>query len=168
MPRNGLAPPDRLEIRPFKPSDRDACLAVFDSNVPDDFRAFERAGFESFLNAPRGPYFVLVDAGTVLGCGGYAVDSHGVASLCWGMIRSDRHGKGLGRMLLRERLRFVAADETLGAARLETSHRAAGFFQKLGFELQEREPDGIDEGLDRCEMRLVLDPSTRAALVAAG
>ncbi|MDB5218237.1 MAG: family N-acetyltransferase, partial [Myxococcaceae bacterium] len=36
-------------LRPYEPADRDACLVVFDSNVPAFFAPHEREGFASFL-----------------------------------------------------------------------------------------------------------------------
>ena len=62
-----------MNTRAYAPGDREDCLAIFDSNVPEDFRAEERVGFEAFLDALPGPYFVVVDdEGRVRACGGYA------------------------------------------------------------------------------------------------
>ena len=88
-------------MRPYVDGDFDACLAVFDTNVPGFFRPHERAEFVAFLADLPGPYLVLEDpSGDVLGCAGYARGRDpAVADLCWGMIRHDAHRRGHGRTL---------------------------------------------------------------------
>ena len=39
-----------MTLRPFAPTDRDACLALFASNVPDYFAELERADFIETLD----------------------------------------------------------------------------------------------------------------------
>ena len=69
-------------IRPFDPADRAACLALFDSNVPEFFLPGERAEFETWLGQPfgsgeYGEYFVLEDEGRVVACGGVWLSPEG-------------------------------------------------------------------------------------------
>src|SRR5579871_2499625 len=98
-----------MDVRPYLPADRDACLAVFDSNTPQFFRPHERGGFEKFLDSPDCPYFVMDHDGTIVGSGGYFIQpEHPLASLVWGMIHHDWHRKGLGRFLLLFRLREIS------------------------------------------------------------
>ena len=52
-----------MDIRPYLASDRDACLAIFDSN----FDAARRAEFERYLDRPEGPYFVMEHDGAIVG-----------------------------------------------------------------------------------------------------
>jgi GNAT superfamily N-acetyltransferase len=155
-----------MRVREYTPADRDACLAVFDSNVPRFFVSPEREEFAAFLDAPPpGPYLVVEDdAGVVVGCGGYAMgrgtaDAH----LCWGMVARERHGTGLGRLLLDarlERVRADAADGSIEALALHTSQHTRGFYERRGFRLESVTPDGYAPGLDRCDMRLVLAPAS--------
>jgi hypothetical protein len=65
-----------MRVREYTTGDRDACLAVFDSNVPRFFTPAEREEYAAFLDAPLpGPYLVVEDeAGVVVGCGGYALE----------------------------------------------------------------------------------------------
>src|SRR5690348_5544432 len=94
-----------MELRPYIESDRDACVAIFDSNAPEFFDPGSRGRFEGFLDQPRGNYFVMVHDSAVAGCGGYvAVPGENVASLVWGMVRRDLQRLGLGRFLLMYRL----------------------------------------------------------------
>ena len=141
-------------VRPYRDTDRAACLAVFDSNVPDDFRAEERAEFAAFLDDLPGPYLVLVDGEErVAACGGWALETDGEsAAMCWGMVRRDRQGEGWGRRLLEERVRRAGSQPGVRRLILTTSQRTRGFFERLGFRVRDVVPDGIAPGLDRVEM----------------
>lgn len=143
-------------VRDYTPADVDACLRVFDSNVPDFFALSERADYRLFLDGLITPYLVLEDAaGDVAACGGYALNADGtLASLCWGMVRGRDHRKGIGRVLLRERLRRIAADPRVLSIRLDTTQHARGFYEGAGFRVTTLTPDGYAPGFDRYDMRL--------------
>lgn len=146
-------------VRPYEAGDLGACLAVFDTNVPEYFVPAERAGFEQFLHALPGPYLVLVSGDRVVGCGGYAMaeDDH-TADLCWGMVRHELHGRGLGRRLLAARIERALRDPRVDALALNTSQHTTGFYERAGFVIERVVTDGYAPGLDRCDMRLVLTP----------
>ena len=147
-----------VSFRAFAPDDIEGCLAVFDSNVPEYFTPSERAEFAAFLTDLPGYYFVLVASiGEVVGCGGYArSELPRTADLCWGMIRRDLHGRGLGRLLTHLRLEEVQNDPAVAAIRLHTSQHTKGFYARLGFRVTGVTPDGYAPGLDRCDMLLDL------------
>ena len=141
--------------RRYRPADREGCLAVFDSNVPLFFRTDERAAYGAFLDALPGPYVVLDgEEGGVVACGGWAVEPGGrTADLCWGMVRRELHGRGLGRLLTEARVAAARDAGGVDAVALETSHLTTGFYRRLGFEVISREEDGYGPGLHRCRMR---------------
>jgi len=147
-----------MRIRDYTPADREACLAVFDSNVPEFFVTAEREDFAAFLDTLPGPYYVLEDdAGAVLGCGGYALEPGTTrASLCWGMVRRERHRTGLGRLLFEERLARIRADGLADVVGLDTSQHTRTFYEQYGFATLRVVPDAYAPGLDRCDMRLAL------------
>lgn len=149
---------DRISAREFERPDLEACLAVFDTNVPTYFTMRERAEFRSFLEALPGPYLVLTDReGEVVGCGGYAFsDENGTADLCWGMVRQELHGTGLGRRLTELRIERSRQDPRVTAIALHTSHYTAGFYERLGFEVLRVIEDAYAPGLHRYDMRLDL------------
>ena len=148
-----------VECRDYRDTDLAACLAVFDSNVGTYFLPSERAEFADFLGALPGPYLVLVaEGGSVVGCGGYAVPAgEGRADLCWGMVRQDLHGRGLGRLLTRVRIDRVRDDPRVREILLRTSQHTAGFYEALGFRTSDVVEDGYGPGLDRHDMRLTLE-----------
>ena len=143
-------------IRDYTPADRAACLALFDSNVPEYFTTPERPGFEEFLDALPGPYLVLdSEQGELVACGGYAMnDEPGRADLCWGMVRRDLHTQGIGRQLTVERIERARQDPSVTMLALNTSQHTVPFYERLGFNTIEVIPDGYAPGLHRCEMRL--------------
>lgn len=153
-----------MRVRPYAAADRSACLALFDGNVPEFFVPGERADFAAFLDALPGPYLVVEDdAGAIVGCGGYAVTpGTTTADLCWGMVARERHGTGLGQLLLEARLRRIHADRAVDAVALNTSQFTRGFYERVGFVTERVVPDGFAPGLDRCDMRLVLAPRGEA------
>ena len=145
-----------MDIRAYSPQDREACLAVFDSNTPRFFLAIERSDFEKFLDTLNCSYFVMEHDGAVVGCGGY-VTGEDLASLVWGMVRIDLHKLGFGRFLpaLPAAHPFQRA-QCSNESRLGTSQHSAAFFQKQGFKVVSIEKDGYAPGIDRIEMIMKL------------
>lgn len=143
-----------IRVREYSPDDRSACLAVFDSNVPESFLPAERELFAAFLDDLPGPYFVLADeAGDVVACGGYAISTGtATADLCWGMVTRDRQGTGVGRWLVEIRLARIDADSSATDAALKTSQHTRAFYEKLGFTTTSVVRNGIAPGMDTCEM----------------
>ena len=154
-------------FRDYSPSDRRDCMAIFSSNVPRFFRERERADFEAFIDTSGCPYFVVGVSHIIVGCGGYGIrEPGGLADLCWGMIDASYHGNHCGEFLLLARLREIVDCQNVTGVRLTTSQLTEGFFQRYGFEVQSREADGIDDGLDSVEMRLDLTRDLRASVLA--
>ncbi|MDX2008354.1 MAG: GNAT family N-acetyltransferase [Meiothermus sp.] len=146
-----------LHIREYSAADMAACLEVFDTNVPKYFSLEEREEFETFLKLPSCVYLVLVSDGKIVGCGGYYLNQERQeAGLCWGLVRRELHGTGLGKRLLLERLARVACHPEAAFIRLDTSQHTFGFFERLGFITEHITPNGYWEGLDRYDMRLEL------------
>ena len=78
-----------LHFRDYALADREGCLDVFDSNIPEFFSESEREEFVEFLQRLPGRYGVVVDSNArIVGCGGIAAsraDPDGV-DLTWGMV----------------------------------------------------------------------------------
>jgi GNAT superfamily N-acetyltransferase len=148
----------RMDIaRPYEPIDREACLALFDSNSPRFFDPSERPGFEAFLDQLAWPYQVIERDGRIVACGGHAVEPDGrTVSLCWGMVEAGLHGQGLGRRLTEARLAAARAVPGATSVRLDTGALTTGFYERFGFVVETVQSDGYAPGSDRHDMRLTL------------
>jgi len=145
-------------IREYQPTDRAGCLAVFDSNVGGSFLPSERPDFAAHLDALPGPYLVIEDDGVIIACGGYApnIESPDTADLCWGMVRRDLQGSGLGLRLIEARLERIRQDKTFTYVLLKTSQETAGFYERFGFATEQVIQNGIADGLHRHDMKLTV------------
>lgn len=156
-----------MKIREFHLQDRAACIAVFDSNVPEYFNASERPVFLAFLESsdflpPRlrgsgnaaGYLHVVESAGAVVGCGGWYLDGT-IANLSWGMVARPSHGRGFGRFLLQERVKSIRADGRATAIRVRTTASIRGFFEHAGFH-SVRESEGLVKEMPLVELVLAL------------
>src|SRR5579859_3090832 len=90
------------KCRPYLPSDKDACLKIFDANASPPVLSQEREEFVHYLDERDGDYWVVeTEVGDLIACGGYALgEEDGAATLCWGMADKKWHGLGLGSFLL--------------------------------------------------------------------
>ncbi|MBS1824336.1 MAG: GNAT family N-acetyltransferase [Acidobacteria bacterium] len=123
-----------MDIRTFTPADKSQCLALFDGNMPVFFDQAERHAFEAWLDAPQGSYFVMEHEGTVVGCGGVALENPQLASLTWTIVQAGLQRQGLGRFLVFYCLRSLPP--TVTHVRLTTIPAVTGFFEKQGFHVQ--------------------------------
>ena len=146
---------DEYRIRPYAPSDRVACLGLFDSNTPDFFASRERDEFGRFLDGPDATMLVLeTSGGELIGCGGHYVRSESMGGgLAWGMVARSWHRRGAGRTLLCSRLAALHA-AGVRSVTVHTSQHSRGFFEREGFEEVRMAPDGFAPGLDMVELRL--------------
>jgi len=52
------------------------------------------------LDEPDGPLFVVIDGSQLIGFGGYEPSGfHHPGPLVFGLVRTDRHGQGIGHLL---------------------------------------------------------------------
>jgi GNAT superfamily N-acetyltransferase len=149
-------------FRPYTPADKDACMALFESNCPQYFDPAEREDFAGFLNDyTQCDYFVLVVGEDIAGCGGIYVDiKTGEGKLCWGMVDQTRHKSGLGKALLEYRLKGIKANPAATHVHIDTSQHTAPFFAKYGFRETAHNKDGYGPGIDHVEMVLTWQGAT--------
>ena len=144
-----------MTLRPYDAADLDSVIEIFRSNIPKYFGPDEESGLRNFLADTRSvDYFVGEIEDDVIAAGGIALNAEDTVSLCWGMIRSDYLGTGLGRKLTE--FRIEAARKKFGDRPLviSTSQHTRGFYEKFGFHLIHHQPDGFGPGIDICKMRL--------------
>lgn len=156
----------RIRIRRYRATDRKAVLAAFRTNVPHHFPPSEEAWLRSCLDEPDGPLFVVVQAGEVVGFGGYELSPfYDLATLVFGLVRADCHGTGIGRALLDYRLLHMAKRKLRPRwVTVDTHPHTAGFFRRCGFEEIARWPGGYRSGRDRVDLRFALSDAAVAAL----
>lgn len=147
----------RCSLTPYRAEHRPACLSIFDGNLPEYVAAHERDDFATFLDRASCPYFVVQDdLGELVACGGYGLEPDR-ARLCWGLVRRDHHRRGIGRFLLIARLVRILDQAGPVQVAMDTSQKTSAFFERFGFKVTERIPDGYWPGLDKLEMSLMLD-----------
>ncbi|MCC4615915.1 GNAT family N-acetyltransferase [Xanthomonas campestris pv. asclepiadis] len=152
------------KIRPFQPLDFDACMALFDANVPAFFSAGERVDFAGFLiqYATAWHYQLLERDNQIAGCAGYAISADGItASLCWGMVHPGLHRRGVGTQLLLARLDALRRMPDVRRVVLDTSQHTQQFYARFGFVVQQVTEDGYAPGLERWDMALDLQSCAR-------
>ena len=147
---------DKVRLRPYNHEDRDAVVAVFRSNIPKYFTTEEEPGLYEFLDGYSQDYYVIEVDGEVVGSGGVAWNDleNPTVSLCWGMVRRDHLGTGLGKKLTEFRIKYAREKYGTVPLTIGTSQHTQGFYEKFGFRLTEYEKDGYGPGIDTCKMRL--------------
>ncbi len=150
-----------MTTRKYLASDREACIALFNSNCPKYFDPEEISGLENWLNGQdtgqityktsEADYFYVTELNEkVVACGGfYIVKNQPRANMVWGMVDKLNHGQGIGKQLFQFRVEQITARYPKHAIVLDTSQHTVGFFEKLGFSVSKITPDGYGPGLDR-------------------
>lgn len=142
-----------IKLRKYSDSDLEAVIAVFRSNIPKYFGPDEESGLRDFLRDYSVDYYVVEIDDEIVGSGGIALNDDLTVSLCWGMIRNDHLGTGLGQKLTEFRIAKAREKFEDLPTVIETSQHTEGFYRKFGFVTVERTPNGFAPGIDICKMR---------------
>lgn len=146
-----------MKARPYEPTDIDAVIAIFRSNIPKYFTPDEETGLRNFLNDERGEdYYVFEIDGKIVGAGGIAYNdlANPTVSLCWGMVNNGHIGTGLGKQMTQFRVDLAAEKYPGLPLTISTSQHTEGFYNRFGFRTTEHIKDGFGLGIDNCKMRL--------------
>lgn len=136
---------------------KEECLAVFKSNMPKYFLLEEFNDFDKWLDeqAFDNRYFVCLQQGKVVGCGGYFYDNdRKKVGLSWGMVDAKLHGTGIGSVLTKFRIEKMQNELPNEIYMIDTSQHTAKFYEKMGFVIKEITPNGFGEGLDKYYMEI--------------
>jgi GNAT superfamily N-acetyltransferase len=140
-----------MEIRAYREdTDREGCLAVWDSNVPEFLDAERRGKFAEFLRDPAAVCFVMEHDGAIIGAGGYAKTGQDSIRLRFGTIRRDLQRQGLGRFLLLYRLKAIGSLAGVVFVEAEVPEALVRFYEKNGLKPQHR----LEGGTVVCRMKL--------------
>ena len=121
-----------MDIRIYGDGDREACLAVYESNVPEALNGAGREEFAAFLDARPGRLYVAEHGGAVVGCGGFEITGD-TARLLWGIVGRQWQRQGVGRFLLFYRLREITRDGAVAYVHATVPRAVAPFFAAQGF-----------------------------------
>ncbi len=146
-----------MNIRAYTSADQDAVVAIFRSNIPKYFGHDEERGLYEFLGSDHARDYYVGDVnGKVIASGGIAFNdlASPTVSLCWGMVREEFLGTGLGKELTRFRIELAREKYPGVPVTIGTSQHTRGFYEKFGFRLVSHTPDGFGPGIDDCRMRL--------------
>jgi [ribosomal protein S18]-alanine N-acetyltransferase len=136
-------------IRAYHPSDKNQLLALLNLNIPRFFDPAEAADFAEYLENHREDYFVVVQDGVLVGCGGINYFLHeSTARLSWDIIHPGYQGKGIGRELTLHRINAIRNKPAIKTIMVRTTQWVYPFYEKMGFELEKTEKDFWAQGLD--------------------
>lgn len=136
-------------IKPYQTSHKEAVLQLLRLNTPQFFDPSEEADFVHYLDNELEDYFIIEQAGQVVGCGGinYLLADK-TARISWDMLHPEAQGKGLGAQLVQHRIEHIKTQPEIETIVVRTSQLAYKFYQKCGFALQEISKDYWAKGFD--------------------
>ncbi len=162
-----------IQIREYKNEDKESCMQAFKSGVPKFFTENEITLFDIFLedfseeiidekyNEKTFYYSVLYfdenislkNNEQIIGCGGFAFSGEkNEVKFVWGLLHSDFHKKGFGKMLLDFRLKEIEKLYPKANILLDTTQHSFTFFEKYGFVTTKITNDGYEVGMHRYDM----------------
>lgn len=152
-----------ITIKEYLPEHKDRLLQIFESNMPLYFAEEELQLFFNFLDRDalqRGPYSVIFNDDTIVGCGGIALNQPSKYTnelhviMTWGMIDNKVHKNGFGKELLLFRIKQAKELYPEVKIALGTTQYTFSFFEKYGFKTVAYEKDHWAKGLDLYQMEL--------------
>lgn len=160
LPADAFARLVPCTIRDYTPEDREACLAVYHSNVPDPCPEAILPLCERFLDEGTSYLLVVEHEGRVVGCGGLELRGEGpFAHLFFGFLHKEWQGRGLGSTLLAARLSLIEHEGQVITVHLEADTGAAGFFGRFGFKLAAVKANVLGPGRDVGHLVLQITPA---------
>lgn len=142
-PRQPKALPLGTRIRPYSPSDKEACLDIYNEAEPGRFPAGARGEFERFLEAPGYLKLICSIDENPVAVGGIGLIPGLFSTQVWlvfGMVRPALHGRGIGTAMLLARLGALHCPEKPVRVLLSSVMASEGFYASLGFVHQGQMP----------------------------
>ncbi len=144
-------------IRPYMHADQPQVIRLLRLNTPQYFAETEEADLLDYLDRHLEDYFVVEEAGQIVGAGGinYFPEAQ-LARISWDIVHPDFQGKGIGSALLRHRLNLLKKDPAIRQVIVRTSQHVHTFYEKNGFTLEKTAADFWAPGFDLYQMALQL------------
>lgn len=144
-----------MKYEQYIPDYKEACMTVFKSNVPKYFLSDEISEFDDWLETgDLEHYYVIKDSrDEIIGCGGIYIDHQKKkGGFTWGMIHADLQGRNIGKAFSLFRIDLIKKLCDYDQHLVTTQH-TAGFYSKLGFEVEKTIPDFYGPGMDKYIMK---------------
>jgi N-acetylglutamate synthase-like GNAT family acetyltransferase len=131
-----------ITFRRFQEADIPACLEIYKLNEPGRFPEGVIAEYEKCLREQTSYFMVAEKNGRVVATGGisYFQKPH-VAMLCFGLIRPENQGAGIGAASLLARLALLKKDQPAYRVLICAVAKSFGYYQRFGFQLFGNWPD---------------------------
>lgn len=155
-----------MNWRDYQAEDKNGCLAVFQSNVPDYFAPNELSDVTRLLDERLCPYLVVEnEEGQIIAGGGIWADPlEQSATLCWVMVARSYHGRGIGRLLVLRLLNLLRRFPFVRLVKLDTSQHTTVFYEKFGFAKCGLIENYYAPGLHRYDMAMAWNEARRETL----
>jgi [ribosomal protein S18]-alanine N-acetyltransferase len=151
-------------IRPYALKDKEVLLAILRLNTPRYFDASEEKDFVDYLDKDADNYFVVEEAGRIIGSGGINYfEDEALARISWDIMHPDFQGKGVGKKLTLYRIEEIRKKPAMHFIMVRTTQLVYQFYLKLGFELERTEKDFWAPGFDLYQMKLKIENTTANA-----
>lgn len=139
-----------MRIRPFKTTDNELLIGIFNHNTPKYFAQHELNEFLSYLQTPHAStYFVVEENGRIIGGAGYEIRKSDTSGrINWIFLHPDYKSTGIGRQVVEQLIQLIKADTSVNKLVVRTSQFAFVFFEKLGYKTLQIEKDHWAPGLD--------------------
>ena len=144
-----------VTFRPYLPTDKLACLGLFDANCPEFFAPNERLDYVSFLDANQLSYELCLVGGQIVGAFGLVGYDLQHKSLNWILLNPRSHGMGIGSGIM-GRVSTLARTSGVSLVTIAASHKSAPFFAKFGAVEVAVIDNGWGPGMHRVDMELRL------------
>lgn len=136
-------------IIPYTSIHQPKLLEILRLNTPAFFDASEEDSFIAYLNNEIEHYFVVEQAGQIVGAGGFNFVEEGkIARISWDLFHPSVQGKGLGKALIYYRIEQIQQNLRAEIICVRTSQLVYQFYEKIGFELTEIVKDYWAVGYD--------------------
>lgn len=150
-----------MNIRPFRATDEEACVAIFNSIDDDFFAQLQEDDYRRWilrsLTTDNHYYYVVETESGIVGCGGFLIkEEEKEAIVAWGMVHPDEQKKGYGLSLLDFRINEIKKRMPSGKiVTLDTTQQTYEFFEKKGFVVTRIQKGYHKKDLHRYDMELV-------------
>lgn len=152
-----------MRIRPFKTTDNELLIGIFNHNTPKYFAQHELNEFLSYLQTPHAStYFVVEENGRIIGGAGYEIrKSDASGRINWIFLHPEFQNSGIGKEVVKQIILLLKSDRSINKLIIRTSQFAYVFFEKLGYKTILIEKDHWAPGLDLYLMeQLISDKET--------